>query len=220
MSDEKLFEKAKESVVDGDKELAIQLAQEGLDAGIDPAELIDKGFVPGIVRMGELFEDGEIFLPELIISADTIKGAVDLLNEAMNKAGVKRGPAAKVILATVEADLHDIGKGIVASLMVANGFEVIDLGRDVQSSKIIDTAIEMEADIIGSSALLTTTMVHQQEIEDLLKEKGLKGKIKTIVGGAPVTERWQNKIGADGFGETAADSVRLVNDFMDQKTKS
>lgn len=217
MSSEKLFERAKESVVDGDKDLAIQLAREGLDAGIDPAEFIDKGFVPGIVRMGELFEDGEIFLPELILAADAIKVAVDILNDAMAKAGVKREAAAKVVLATVEADLHDIGKGIVASLMVANGFEVIDLGRDVQSSKIVDMAIEAGADIIGSSALLTTTMVHQKEIEEILKEKELKGKMKTIVGGAPVTERWQTKIGADGFGETAADGIKLVNEFMSKK---
>lgn len=217
MIDEKLLERARESVVDGDKELAIALAKEGLAAGVDPAEFIENGFVPGIVTVGELFEDGEIFLPELIMAADTIKGAVDILNEALAAVGIKREATAKVLLATVEADLHDIGKGIVASLMVANGFEVIDLGRDVQSQKIVDTAIEIGADVIGSSALLTTTMIHQQEIEDILKKQGMKGKIKTIVGGAPVTERWQTKIGADGFGETAADSVRLVNEFMNEK---
>lgn len=217
MRNESLFEKATESVVDGDKELAIQLANEGLDAGIDPAEFIDKGFVPGIVKIGELFEDGIIFLPELILAADTIKGAVDILNEAMLAGGTQKKAAAKVVLATVEADLHDIGKGIVASLMVANGFDVIDLGRDVQSSKIIDKAVEIGADVIGTSALLTTTMVHQKELEEIILEKNLKGKVKTMVGGAPVTERWQIKIGADGFGETAADSVRLVNEFMSQK---
>lgn len=219
MIDEKLLEKAKESVIDGDKDLAVELAREGLASGVDPGEFIENGFVPGIVKIGELFEDGEIFLPELIMSADAIKGAVDILNEAMEASGTKREASAKVILATVEADLHDIGKGIVASLMVANGFEVIDLGRDVLSQKIVDTAIEVGADVIGSSALLTTTMIHQQEIEDILKQKGLKGKIKTIVGGAPVTIRWSNKIGADGFGETAADSVRLVNEFLKAKNK-
>jgi trimethylamine corrinoid protein len=219
MIDEKLLKKATESVVEGDKELAVQLAREGLEAGVDPAEFIERGFVPGIVRIGELFEDGEIFLPELIMAADTIKGAVDILNDAMAAAGQKREATAKVVLATVEADLHDIGKGIVASLMVANGFEVIDLGRDVQSRKIIDKAIEIGADVIGSSALLTTTMTHQQEIEDILKQEGLKGSIRTIIGGAPVTERWRAKIGADGFGENAADSVRLVNEFMREKNK-
>jgi len=152
-----------------------------------------------------------------MMAADAIKEAVAILNDAIEKSGKKREVTAKVVLATVEADLHDIGKGIVASLMVANGFEVIDLGRDVPSQKIVDTAIEQGADVIGSSALLTTTMTHQKEIEELLEEKGLKGKIKTIVGGAPVTLRWQNKIGADGFGETAAESVRLVNEFVKKK---
>jgi trimethylamine corrinoid protein len=219
MIDKKLLEKATESVIEGDKDLAVKLAREGLEAGVDPAEFIEEGFVPGIVAIGEMFEDGEIFLPELIMAADTIKGAVDILNEAITASGKKREATAKVVLATVEADLHDIGKGIVASLMVANGFEVIDLGRDVQSQKIVDKAIEIGADVIGSSALLTTTMIHQQEIEDILKQKGLKGTIKTIVGGAPVTERWSAKIGADGFGENAADSVRLVNGFMNEKNK-
>lgn len=217
MIDEKLLEQAKQSILDGDKVLALDLAQKGLAAGVDPAEFIEKGFVPGIMEIGDLFEDGEVFLPEVMMAADAIKAAVAVLNEAMEANGTKRDLTAKVVLATVEADLHDIGKGIVASLMVANGFEVIDLGRDVPSQKIVDTAIEQGADVIGSSALLTTTMTHQKEIEDLLTEKGLKGKIKTIVGGAPVTLRWQNKIGADGFGESAAESIRLVNQFLKEK---
>lgn len=217
MIDEKLLEEAKQSVIDGDKELALELAQKGIDAGADPGELIEKGFVPGIMEIGDLFEDGEVFLPEVMMAADAIKEAVAVLNAEIEARGDKKENAAKVVLATVEADLHDIGKGIVASIMVANGFEVIDLGRDVPSEKIVQTAIENNADVIGTSALLTTTMTHQEEIEKMLEEKGLKGKIKTIVGGAPVTVRWQDKIGADGFGETAAESVRLVNQFIAER---
>ncbi len=217
MIDEKLLEEAKQSIIDGDTDVALELARKGLEIGVDPAEFIEKGFVPGIMEIGDLFEAGEVFLPEVMMAADAIKEAVAILNDAIEKSGKKREVTAKVVLATVEADLHDIGKGIVASLMVANGFEVIDLGRDVPSQKIVDTAIEQGADVIGSSALLTTTMTHQKEIEELLAEKGLKGKIKTIVGGAPVTLRWQTKIGADGFGETAAESVRLVNEFVKKK---
>ncbi len=217
MIDEQLLKAAKESILDGDEELAVSIAQQGLDAGVDPAEFIEKGFIPGIMEVGDLFEAGEIFLPEIMMCADAIKYAVEVLNKAMEANGTKRSITAKIVLATVEGDLHDIGKGIVASLMVANGFEVIDLGRDVSSEKIVETAIEMGADVIGSSALLTTTMVHQQEIEDLLEEKGMKGKIKTIVGGAPVTLRWQSKIGADGFGESAAEGIRLVNEFIAEK---
>ena len=214
MIDEKLLEDAKQSIIDGDKEAALELAQKGLSIGVDPAEFIEKGFVPGIMEIGDLFESGEVFLPEVMMAADAIKEAVAILNNEIERSGKKRDVAAKVVLATVEADLHDIGKGIVASLMVANGFEVIDLGRDVTSEKIVNTAIEAGANVIGSSALLTTTMTHQKEIEDMLIEKGLKGKIKTIVGGAPVTIRWAEKIGADGFGESAAESIRLVNDML------
>lgn len=217
MIDEKLLEEAKQAVIDGDKELALEIAQRGLEQGVDPGEFIETGFVPGIIEIGDLFEDGEIFLPEVMMAADAIKDAVAILNKELEARGEKNENVATVVLATVEADLHDIGKGIVASIMVANGFKVIDLGRDVPSEKIIQTAIENDADVIGTSALLTTTMTHQEEIETMLKEKGLKGKIKTIVGGAPVTVRWQDKIGADGFGETAAESVRLVNDFFKQK---
>ena len=217
MIDEKILEAAKEAVIDGDKETALEIAEEAIANGLDPRELIEKGFVPGIMEIGDLFEDGEVFLPEVMMAADAIQAAVEILNAEIEKSGDKQGDAAKVVLATVEADLHDIGKGIVASIMVANGFEVFDLGRDVPSKKIVECAIENDCDVIGTSALLTTTMTHQKEIEEMLAEKGLKGKIKTIVGGAPVTVRWQDKIGADGFGETAADSVRLVNQFVAEK---
>ena len=217
MISQKLLEDARQSVIDGDKEFAVQLAKKGLKDGVDPAEFIDKGFVPGILEVGQLFEDGEVFLPEVMMAADTIKDAVSILNDAMEARGKKRKAAAKVLLATVESDLHDIGKGIVASLMVANGFEVIDLGRDVPNSVIIEKAIEYDVDVIGTSTLLTTTMIHQQKLEALLKENGLKGKVKTIVGGAPVTSRWAEKIGADGFGEDASDSVNLVKTIMKNK---
>ncbi len=214
MIDEKILCAAKESILEGEIDTAEEIANNGLADGLDPGELIEKGFVPGIMEVGELFEDGEIFLPEVMMAADAMKAAVKILSAAIEEQGGAKEAKAKIVLATVKADVHDIGKGIVASLMVANGFEVFDLGRDVPSEKIVNTAIENDCQFIGSSALLTTTMVNQGEIEKLLAEKGMKGKIKTIVGGAPVTIRWQEKIGADGFGETAAESVRLVNQWM------
>ncbi|MEA4922493.1 MAG: methyltransferase cognate corrinoid protein [Eubacteriaceae bacterium] len=211
MIDEKMLEEAKESIMNGDADKSAELAQAGLDKGVDPGEFIEKGFVPGIMEIGDQFESGEVFLPEVMMAADAMKAASDILNAAIEASGEKHGDAPKVILATVEADLHDIGKGIVASLMVANGFEVVDLGRDIPTEDIINAAIENDADVIGTSTLLTTTMVHQEEVEEELKKKNLKGKIKTIVGGAPVTIRWQDRIGADGFGENASESVKLVN---------
>ena len=165
MIDSKLLEAAKQSIIDGDKILALSLAQKGLDDGVEPEEFIEKGFVPGIMEIGDLFEDGEVFLPEVMMAADAIKEAVEILNKAMEDRGEKRKQKGRIILATVESDLHDIGKCIVASLLVANGFEVIDLGRDVSNENIIEEAIEHNADIIGTSTLLTTTMIQQQKLE-------------------------------------------------------
>lgn len=215
MIDRKLLDDARDSIIDGDKTLAGELAEAGLAAGADPAAFLEEGFIPGILEVGERFESGEVFLPEVMMAAEAMQEAAGILNRAMEERGIKRGASAKVVLATVESDLHDIGKGILASLMVANGFEVIDLGRDVPSETIVATAIAEGADFIGTSALLTTTMTRQAEIEALLKEKGMKGKIRTLVGGAPVTVRWQEKIGADGFGETAADGIRIVQELME-----
>jgi len=214
MIDSKLLEAAKQSIIDGDKILALSLAQKGLDDGVEPEEFIEKGFVPGIMEIGDLFEDGEVFLPEVMMAADAIKEAVEILNKAMEDRGEKRKQKGRIILATVESDLHDIGKCIVASLLVANGFEVIDLGRDVSNENIIEEAVKHNADIIGTSTLLTTTMIQQQKLESLLNERGLKGRFKTMVGGAPVTSRWCQKIGADGFSENAAEAVTLANELM------
>lgn len=214
MIDAKLLEAAKQSIIDGDKVLALSLAQKGLTEGVNPEEFIEQGFVPGIMEIGDLFEDGEVFLPEVMMAAEAIKAAVEILNNAMEDRGEKRKQRGRIILATVESDLHDIGKCIVASLLVANGFEVIDLGRDVSNENIIEKAIEHNADIIGTSTLLTTTMIQQQKLEAILNERGLKGRFKTMVGGAPVTSRWCQKIGADGFSENAAEAVTLANELM------
>ena len=214
MIDEKLLAEALQAIVDGDAEAAVEIAKKGLAAGAEPNELIDKGFVPGILEVGELFEDGELFLPELMLAADTMKEAVTVLNEALATAGGEKRTAGKFLIATVESDIHDIGKGIVASLLVANGFEVIDLGRDVATSVIIEKALEYDVDIIGTSSLLTTTMVQQQYLEDKLTAEGLKGRFKTIVGGAPVTIRWANRIGADAFAENAADGVTKALELL------
>jgi trimethylamine corrinoid protein len=218
MIDSKLLEDAKQSIIDGDKDLALSLAKKGLAEGVNPEEFIEKGFVPGIMEIGDLFEDGEVFLPEVMMAADAIKEAVEVLNKAMEDRGEKRKEKGKIILATVESDLHDIGKCIVASLLVANGFEVFDLGRDIPNEVILEKAIEYNADIIGTSTLLTTTMLQQQKLENLLVAQGLKGRFKTMVGGAPVTSRWADKIGADGFSENAAEAVTLANELMKSKT--
>jgi len=208
MVNQEFLDKIVESIVSGNEAEAEQLAKEALDAKMDPLEVINNGYVVGIKQVGDLFECGELFLPELIQAAEAVKNATELLNAAISGGAEKE--KGKVLIATVEGDIHDIGKAIVVSLLVANGFDVLDLGRDVPVLDIVAKAEEFKADVIGTSALLTTTMVKQQELENTLVKEGLKGKYKTIVGGAPVTVRWAEKIGADAYAENAGEGVNKI----------
>lgn len=205
MSKEEFFREAKQAILNHDRDKAEEVAERGLAEGIDPVELITKGFREGITQIGDLFGRGEIFMPQLIEAADAMKTANKILTESMpESAQEKRG---KVVIGTVQGDIHDIGKFLVISLLQVNGFEIYDLGHDVEIQKFIDKALEVEADIIGSSALLTTTMIGQKTLEEKLRKEGLKNRFKTMVGGAPVTQRWTERIGADAFGEDANDAV-------------
>ncbi len=207
---EELFKEAANAVLEGDTARAEKLAQKSLDKNLDPLKIIEKGFTPGIAEAGRLFDRGELFLPQLMSCANAMKAATTIVNEALGvESGAKEGTI-RVVLGSVEGDLHDIGKGIVASLLEANGIEVIDLGTDVPVEKFVSEAEENDADIIGTSTLLTTTMKETEKLENYLKEKGLREKFKTIVGGAPVTERWVNKIGADAYAENANEAVDKI----------
>jgi trimethylamine corrinoid protein len=202
------LKKVIESVIGGDEAGAEALARQALEQNLDPLQVINEGYVVGIKQVGDMFECGELFLPELIQAAEAVKKATELLNSAI--AGGAEKIKGNVLIATVEGDIHDIGKAIVVSLLVANGFNVLDLGRDVPTLDIIARAEEFKADVIGTSALLTTTMVKQKELEDTLVKEGLKNKYKTIVGGAPVTVRWAEKIGADAYAENAGEGVNKI----------
>lgn len=203
-----------ETVINGDDVEAEALAHQALEAKLDPLEVINEGFVVGIKQVGDMFECGELFLPELIQAAEAVKKATLILNEAIT-GGAKKDKG-RVLIATVEGDIHDIGKAIVVSLLVANGFEVVDMGRDVPTKDIIAKAEEFGADVIGTSALLTTTMVKQKELEEALVKEGLKSKYKTIVGGAPVTVRWAEKIGADAYAENAGEGVNKIIELINR----
>ena len=216
MLDEKIIEEAKQLIVQQNKEEAAKLAQKFISEGGAPIELLNEGFIPGINKVGDLFGRGELFLPELIKAADTMKTVTDIVNEAIADGPDKPEAQAKVVIATVKGDVHDIGKAIVVSLMRANGFTVYDLGRDVETDKIIEEAQKVDADIIGTSALLTTTMPRQKEIEEALKSAGLRDRFKTLVGGAPVTPRWAARIGADAYAEDAQDGVLKVKELLAQ----
>lgn len=208
MDNQEFLSKVIESVISGDEVEAEALARQALENNMDPLEVINKGFVVGIKQVGDMFETGELFLPELIQAAEAVKKSTLILNEAIT--GGTDKDKGKVLIATVEGDIHDIGKAIVVSLLVANGFDVLDLGRDVPTMDIIAKAEEFGAKVIGTSALLTTTMVRQQDLEKALRSEGLRDKYKTIVGGAPVTVRWADKIGADAYAENAGEGVNKI----------
>lgn len=216
MEKEKIFNLMSQAIIDGDEEAAVRLAREALQLKLDPTEVIEKGYVPGIQKVGELWEKGEYFLPELITSSEAMKAAMAILEpEIKNRDQGLRGKG-KVVIGTVEGDIHDIGKNIVASMLQASGFEVYDLGADVKLEKFIDKAEEVGADIIGLSALLTTTMVGQKRLIELLIQQKLRDRYRVIVGGAPVTADWANKIGADGYAENAVAAVHLVQQLLAQ----
>ena len=209
---EKLFEEALEAILKGDTEKAAAVAKRGLDKGIDPLELMDKGFVPGINKVGDLFESGRLFLPALIYSSTAMGKATAIINAAIPSD--QETISGKVLIGTVEGDVHDIGKTIVVALFKANGFDVLDIGRDVPVPRFIDEAEKFGADIIGSSTLLTTTMTVQKELEEELKKVGLRDKYKTVIGGAPVTQRWADRIGADAYAQDASDGVRKIKELL------
>ena len=208
-----IFENAADAILKGDPAIAAEVARKGLGEGIDPLTLISEGFVPGINKVGDMFESGKLFLPELVQAANAMQSATDIINAAIPEGeGQAQG---RIIIGTVEGDVHDIGKTIVVSLMKANGFEVRDLGRDVSTDRFIEEADKFNADIIGTSALLTTTMEAQRRLEYQLKETGLKKRFKTMVGGAPITQRWARRIGADAFAENASEAVKKARALLE-----
>ncbi|MFZ7126059.1 MAG: cobalamin B12-binding domain-containing protein [Desulfobacterales bacterium] len=215
MIDQAVIDEAKKLLVAAEKDKILTLARRALDDGADPLELMNSAFVPAINAVGDLFGRGQLFLPELIQSADVMKAVTEFINSTIGGQSRQAKKKGTVLMATVKGDVHDIGKCIVVSLLQANGFTVHDLGRDVDTEKIIEEAVRVNADIIGTSALLTTTMPRQKDLEEALKSAGLKGRFKTIVGGAPVTPRWAARIGADAYAEDAQDGVtkaiQLVN---------
>jgi corrinoid protein of di/trimethylamine methyltransferase len=199
-----------QSIIDGEPDEAERLAKLALEAGMDPLEAINKGFVVGVSYVGDQFSCGEMFLPDLVLAGDAMKRAVAVLEPEMARRGTKREILGKVVLCTVEGDIHDIGKTLVGTMLSASGFQVFDMGVDVPIDQLIEKARQVEADLIGVSALLTTTMAKQKTVMEKLKAAGLHPRIKVIVGGAPVTKDWAYQIGADGFSEDAIGAVGVA----------
>jgi corrinoid protein of di/trimethylamine methyltransferase len=209
-----MYEKLAEAVIEGEPEEAEELAKQALDQGLDPLTCINEGLTKGIQRVGELFASGEYFLPELIIGAEAMKRALAVLEPAM-VGDQSREVVGRVVLGTVEGDMHEIGKTLVGTMLIANGFKVIDIGVDQSADQFIAAVKENEAEIVGASALLTTTMLQQSKLIEALEEAGLRDQVKVMVGGAPVTESFASEIGADGYAEDAISAVDLAFRLVD-----
>lgn len=216
---EELMGKIKQAVLAGDKEEGIALARQVLEQGINPLEAIDQGFTPAIQEVGELWEEGEYFLPELMMAAEVVRGALEVFEPVIASQKEKMPQIGTIVIGTIEGDIHDIGKTLVGSVLSANGFEVIDLGADVLAEDFVKKAEEVNADIIGVSALLTTTMTGQKKVIDLLKEKGIRSHVKVLVGGAPVSESWAKEIGADAAPADAMETLTVVKKMSAEKVK-
>jgi trimethylamine corrinoid protein len=209
-----LLARMKSAIVDGDSGQAERLAREGLTAGLAPLEAIEKGYAAGIQEVGLLWERGEYFLPELVASAESMKAAMAVLEPSLSASSREASRLGKAVIGTIEGDIHDIGKNLVAAMLQAHGFEVIDLGADVKVDRFIDRAEADEADLICASALLTTTMFNQKRLVERLRERNLRSRFKVLIGGAPANQAWADSIGADGYGENALSAVRAAKRLL------
>lgn len=214
------FAAMRQSIVDGAPENALVLAKQAVGQGLPPLEVIDQGFVAGMTEVGEQFAKHQMFLPDMLAAAEAMKAAMSVLEPELKRQGAERPSAGTVVLGTTKGDIHEIGKTLVGTLLTANGFRVHDLGVDVCSDRFAISARELKADIVGVSALLTTTMRGQRSVIQALEQAGLRSSVKIIVGGAPVTQRWAEEIGADGYAKDAISAVGLVKNLLAHKPAS
>ncbi len=214
MLKEELYQRIYEVILDGEVENVEELANHVIELGINPLDAIDNAFVKGIEEVGVLFQQGERFLPELVSSAEAMKLGLSILEPELKKNNSYRKTLGKVVLGTMRHDIHDIGKSMIGSMLSAAGFEVIDLGVDVSVERFIQVVKKEKPDVLGLSALLTTTMPEQKHVIEILIEEGLRDSVKVIVGGAPVDQEWANTIGADGFAENAIEAVEVTKKII------
>jgi len=214
--DQVLLDQVKTLIIQGQGETAKQLVSTHLDE-IDPIEVIELAMTPGMETIGEKFGTGEIFLPEMIMAANAFEDVMSILKPRILESGRTVKKIGKIVIGSVQTDIHEIGKNIVANMLSTGGFEVYDLGANVSPLTFIDKAEEVKADIIAASAIMTTTMPYQKDIIDVLQSMGLRNKFKVIVGGGPVTVEWAKKIGADGYAETAPEAVELAKELLSGK---
>jgi len=214
---ETILKELAEAVMTYDQEAAKRAAQEALDASIPPIEAVDRGLRLGINEVGERFGRDEVYLPHLLMAADALKAGVEVLQQGIPKEDLEKMQLGRVVIGTVKDDIHDLGKNIVAAMLSASGFEVIDLGKDVSPEAFVNKAKDVNADIIAISSLMTTTMPYQREVVEELKYQGVRERFLVVVGGGPVTAEWAKSIGADGFSENASEAVEAVKKLIAKK---
>jgi 5-methyltetrahydrofolate--homocysteine methyltransferase len=206
-----VLDELREAVIDGQAKLAVTKATQGLDEGIPAEVLLQDGLIAAMREVGQLFEDGEIYVPEMLVAARAMNATVAVLKPRLIEHAVQS--SGTVAIGTVEGDLHDIGKNLVAMMLKGSGFEVVDLGTDVPPERFID-AIRAGADVVAMSALLTTTMTSMKDVVEAIGTAGLRDKVRIIVGGAPITARYAAEIGADGYAPDASKAVRKVRELL------
>lgn len=212
------FALMRQSIIAGAPDMASSLAQQAVAAGMAPLEVISQGYILGMHEVGEQFARSQMFLPDMMASAEAMRAAMAVLDLELKKQGAERPMAGVVILGTTKGDIHEIGKTLVGTLLTAHGFQVHDLGVDVSGEKFAAQAQELNADIVGVSALLTTTMRNQKTVIEALEKSSLRPRVQVMVGGAPVTRRWAEEIGADGYAKDAMSAVTLARDLMQRRT--
>ena len=208
------FEQCEAAVLEGNKDLAVELARRVLAENMDVLAVLERGFSRGLRRAGEKWEAGEYFLPELAFSAEVMKAALDVLRPSLLRAAGTRAPGGRVVIGTVQGDIHDIGKSVVSTLLSAHGFDVLDLGANVTHERFIDAVRDHHADLLCMSALLTTTMTGQAHVVELLQKRGMRRDVKVLVGGVPTSEGWARQIRADAYAPDAVAAVEAAKGLL------
>lgn len=202
----------KQRVIGMEVDKTAELTRKALDEGLSAEEILTKALIPAMDVVGEQYQRGETYVPEMLLSAHAMKGAMELLRPKLVESGIE--PKGRVVIGTVEGDLHDIGQNLVSMMLEGAGFEVYNLGTEVLPSRFVQRIRENDADLVGMSSLLTTTMVYMPRVIKVLEENGLRDKVKVMIGGAPVTQEYADKIGADGYAPNAASAVKLAERLM------
>ncbi len=212
--DDEFFDRLAQTIIDGEDEECVRLVMEGLENGMDPLIAVEKGLGKGIAKVGEEFGAGILFLPELAMAADVMKKGAAILDERIKEMGAKRISCGTIVIGTIKGDIHDIGKSVVAAVLQANGYDVVDIGTDVDVDDFVQAVKDNEADVLGMSTLLTLPLQEMGKVIDQLGASGIRDDLKVIVGGCPVTEEFAEEIGADAVGFDAQDAVAKVDGLL------